>query len=238
MTNLMFFYGIFRKDHPASQSLVDQGCVWVGSRTVPGYTLYTTQRGDGVWARPAEGEFVRGDLWEVPEQVMYNYLDPCEGHPHNYRRTDAQTHRGERCIIYVMQHDVENKGAVLVGEEWRQRMRLFVYGTLKRGDIRNHVLTNGRGRLAEKARLNDFVLYTNGGYPCAVPSPGDHVEGEVWEIPTSLVGELDAIEGHPDLFRRSDCVLQDGSEAVFYQYMRPVGNLSRLGAEWVVDDRF
>lgn len=116
----MFFYGLFRADQVLAPDLKSAGGVCLGPRTVPGYTLFSTVDGRGVFARPAEGKEAKGDLWELPTELVEGWVDRCEGHPHNYRRTPAMTTDGEECEIYVMTHAVEaHPGYVMpVGAEW------------------------------------------------------------------------------------------------------------------------
>lgn len=91
-------------------------------------------------------------------------------------------------------------------------IRLFVYGTLQRGERLNSVLTSSdrpANFLGEARTLPGFRLYTNGSYPICAPQVLTHshaevcqpdpsydvaVEGEVWEVPTLLLDKCDRIE--------------------------------------------
>ena len=80
-------------------------------------------------------------------------------------------------------------------------MRLFVYGTLLRGE-RNH-------RHLAHARLVDahvtqprFTLLDLGAYPGLVASGAPAVHGEIYEVDAATLRALDRFEGHPNLFRR------------------------------------
>jgi len=85
------------------------------------------------------------------------------------------------------------------GGEGSSPVRIFVYGTLRRGEKRHFIL---RGcRFLGEATVKGFVLYDLTDYPGMVP--GDmEVKGEVYEIPEELLKTLDVVEGTPDLYSR------------------------------------
>ena len=112
----MFFYGLFRRDK-LGDSLLHSGGSYIGPRTVPGFTLFSTLNGSGVFARPAEGKEIKGDLYELPDETVVDEIDYYEGHPHNYVRREVSTTEGELCEVYVMQHSVEGF-TMEVGSEW------------------------------------------------------------------------------------------------------------------------
>lgn len=89
---------------------------------------------------------------------------------------------------------------------------VFVYGTLLRGGANHDVLARlgarfvARAGTAEPRRLVDL-----GPYPALLPRDDERdreatrVFGEVYVVPDSALGDLDAFEGCPDLYRR-ECV--------------------------------
>jgi len=99
-------------------------------------------------------------------------------------------------------------------------MDVFVYGTLKQGQCRNHVLTNYGGTLLGKAEVQG-VLYDLGAYPAAVLTNANKTFlGEVWSIPDDQSEEclqvLDRIEGHPDYYQRARITVGDRRNVVAY----------------------
>jgi len=68
--------------------------------------------------------------------------------------------------------------------------RLFVYGTLKRGD-RNDFMMRGYKYLGPHT-ISDYVMVDLGPYPAAVPSEGRCIVGELYEVDDFR--ELDAFE--------------------------------------------
>ncbi len=94
------------------------------------------------------------------------------------------------------------------------RARVAVYGTLKRGQRRHGLLERDAVRFVERRAIPGYALFaTPFGYPAAVPLekvPDEYavdktavVHCEVYEMPRSLLDELDEVEGAPHLFRRA-----------------------------------
>src|SRR5690242_2147493 len=90
----------------------------------------------------------------------------------------------------------------------KARTRVFVYGTLKRGQ-RNHRLLAGQHFEGEAATRPLYRLYDLGRYPCLVEDPanGLAVCGEVWSVDQATLRRLDELEGVPVLFSRKDIAL-------------------------------
>ena len=100
---------------------------------------------------------------------------------------------------------------------------LFVYGTLKR-DKKNHYALANAHYLNESCTSPDYLLVDLGPYPGMVEKPqeGFSVQGELFEIPYSLLLELDKIEGSPYLFNLELITLADGSKAFAYLYKQSI----------------
>lgn len=79
-------------------------------------------------------------------------------------------------------------------------MRLFVYGTLKRGYFNNsQMVYDGAEFIGPYVTEPEFDLFSLGGFPAMVP--GTHrVYGELWEINSIL--PFDILEGHPNFYTR------------------------------------
>ena len=122
---------------------------------------------------------------------------------------------------------------------------LFVYGTLKKKNSRNHVLREGK-YLGTAETFEDYTLYNCGAFPAMVKAKEDvrtGVLGEVYEVPTSLLdGSLDHIEGRPFLYDRevvslkdNDLVTSDGQKvtnATAYVFQQDYKRYPHLGREW------
>lgn len=84
-------------------------------------------------------------------------------------------------------------------------MKVFVYGTLKRGYWNNRLLFNCE--YVKDHTLNGYKLY-NAGFPVATPAEGCSVVGEVFEIPKDIepqvIASLDRLEGVPTMYTREE----------------------------------
>lgn len=94
-------------------------------------------------------------------------------------------------------------------------MRLFVYGSLKRGHP--HAWRLGGAPLLTVIRtVPGYQLVDLGEYPGMRPGGVGAVMGELYEIDPGRMAALDHFEGHPTLFLRAEVPLADGSRAVAY----------------------
>lgn len=95
-------------------------------------------------------------------------------------------------------------------------MRLFVYGTLMKGQSSHHLLAGARplGPVATQPR---YALLDLGAYPALVPGEGV-VRGELYQIAPEALADLDAYEG--EAYRRVAVALEDG-EAQGYLFAAP-----------------
>jgi len=113
-------------------------------------------------------------------------------------------------------------------------MRIFVYGSLRRKQGNSHWMTNAQlmGEHTEK----NFVLYSLGHYPGAVPGEGG-VIGEVYRIDASTLSELDALRTQGGEYKRHLIQTPYGS-AWMYVYQRPVDGLTKIeSGNWLDRDK-
>ncbi len=106
---------------------------------------------------------------------------------------------------------------------------LFVYGTLMRGGVRHRVLANQRF-LGEARTRKQYALFDLRAYPGLVhsPSEGQAIHGELFEIDTGLIPELDRIEGAPSLYRLEPILIEGYSGEVFaYFYQGGIEGFAR-----------
>ncbi|WP_041440137.1 gamma-glutamylcyclotransferase [Thermovibrio ammonificans] len=81
------------------------------------------------------------------------------------------------------------------------KVKLFVYGSLKRGYWNNRLLRKCR-YLGTGVTKEPFKLYSV-GFPYAVPdSRGLPVKGEVYEVDLKTLKDLDNLEGCPNHYKR------------------------------------
>lgn len=97
-------------------------------------------------------------------------------------------------------------------------MKLFVYGTLKRGG-KYHFYLGEASLVAEHAVANGGLYDTGLGYPAMVLSESEKITGEVYDIPAELWPALDDLEGYTggaatDLFNKLTITVEANGEEV------------------------
>ena len=98
--------------------------------------------------------------------------------------------------------------------------RVFVYGSLREGEI-NHGVMAGARRIGPATTRRGIGLVQVGPYPSLVFEPveklaGQCVRGELYEVDDAGLARLDEFEGHPDWFARVEITLDDGSLVMAY----------------------
>ncbi len=79
--------------------------------------------------------------------------------------------------------------------EAQRLTRIFVYGTLKRGQP-NHGHLRGQRFVSAASTRPEYRLHDLGGYPGMVRAEqhGVSVEGEVWDVDEACLHDLDVVE--------------------------------------------
>ena len=81
-------------------------------------------------------------------------------------------------------------------------MNLFVYGTLRKKDIRSSFLENSK-YLGEFVTQPKYSLYNLGSFPAITKDGDTAIVGEVYEInDADTLYQIDLIEGHPNFYTR------------------------------------
>lgn len=93
--------------------------------------------------------------------------------------------------------------------------RLFVYGTLMRGE-RAHPLLAGAPLVGEAATEPAFDLVDLGDFPALVAGGATSVRGELYRVSPAQLAALDDYEGHPGFYRRTPIRLIGGGRAHAY----------------------
>jgi gamma-glutamylcyclotransferase (GGCT)/AIG2-like uncharacterized protein YtfP len=94
-------------------------------------------------------------------------------------------------------------------------LRLFVYGSLLRGEPAHHLLDRAR-YLADASTAPGFALVDFVDWPGMLREGGAAVRGELFAVPAALVPALDRYEDHPAVFVREQIELADGTRAEAY----------------------
>jgi gamma-glutamylaminecyclotransferase len=115
-------------------------------------------------------------------------------------------------------------------------MRVFTYGTLKRGH-RLHSHLCGQRFIGEAWTRPEFRLHNCGWYPALVESgDGRAIHGELRDVDEATLDQLDEVEEVGNgLYERRLIPLQppfDDSPAISYVYLGDVTGLTDCGDEW------
>lgn len=115
--------------------------------------------------------------------------------------------------------------------------RLFVYGTLKRGDVRAGALA-GQNFLGEAWTEPQYRLFDCGEYPALVEVAidGIRVQGELYDVSPDRLAMLDEVEGVAEgLYARQPIALAppfEASPVEAYFYRQSVHGLPDCGERW------
>ena len=116
---------------------------------------------------------------------------------------------------------------------------LFVYGTLKRGDVRAPLL-DGQHYLGQAKTTQSYRLFNVGEYPALVQAAplglaGRSIHGELWSVDDRCLARLDEEEGVDEgLYERRMIGLVDTQAAWTYLYMHSTQGLADCGDHWAI----
>ncbi len=96
--------------------------------------------------------------------------------------------------------------------------KVFVYGTLKRGNSIRGLDSWGDAEFVGNAvtSKNKFTLYSLGAFPAVSKDGSDHIAGEVWSVDDDVLNTLDSIEGYPDFYNRMQVDTTQGLAWMYY----------------------
>lgn len=109
---------------------------------------------------------------------------------------------------------------------------LFVYGTLKQG-FSNHYFLKDAEFVAPAKTVERYALFVD-EFPHVYPKdPVCSIQGEVYHVDFSTLTRIDALEGHPNFYRRElvEVRLQSGeaTKAWIYFHSKGAGQLIASG---------
>jgi gamma-glutamylcyclotransferase (GGCT)/AIG2-like uncharacterized protein YtfP len=110
----------------------------------------------------------------------------------------------------------------------------FFYGTLKKGQCRNGVLSEQEYIGPAKTKPN-YLMYNCGSFPALVEvaeGEGKEIEGELWRVKDSLIPVLDRIEGAPWLYKLNNVRTDVEGEVKTYLYQQDTSRLRECGVLW------
>ncbi|MBU9713431.1 gamma-glutamylcyclotransferase family protein [Evansella tamaricis] len=104
---------------------------------------------------------------------------------------------------------------------------VFVYGTLRKGEVNHHFLTSAN-LLSDEAWTTGTLYDTGLGYPALLEKGTDHIYGEIYEVDDEVLASLDVLEGYEvdgseNLYERKKILLNNDNEhtEAFTYYISP-----------------
>lgn len=93
------------------------------------------------------------------------------------------------------------------------KRKVFVYGTLKQGFGNHRVMERAKSSLIGTFKtLPEFTMLHLGGFPGIIDGGHTAITGELWEV--EEIEGLDALEGHPTFYRRTEILLEGYDQPV------------------------
>ena len=95
-------------------------------------------------------------------------------------------------------------------------MKLFTYGTLKKGHYNNYLL-NGAEYLGS-SKIKGYQCINSPGFPYAIKAKDDSsiIIGDVFEIERHHLSTTDRLEGYPIHYNRSEVETDYGTAWIYY----------------------
>jgi len=111
--------------------------------------------------------------------------------------------------------------------------RVFVYGTLKRGEPNHEVIRDARNGsaeylgMAETVHRYPLVIASRYNIPFLVKAPdaGHKIIGEIFQVDETMLNFLDQFEGHPQYYERESIPIKwldppaDSEESVWVYFL-------------------
>jgi gamma-glutamylcyclotransferase (GGCT)/AIG2-like uncharacterized protein YtfP len=97
--------------------------------------------------------------------------------------------------------------------------KIFVYGTLKRGDRHRGLdqWADGSEFVGEAVTTKPlYSLYDLGAFPAANLQGDSHISGEVWRVDDRTMRDLDRIEGYPAFYKRTQIETTQGTAWMYH----------------------
>jgi gamma-glutamylaminecyclotransferase len=112
-------------------------------------------------------------------------------------------------------------------------MKIFVYGTLKTGHCRSHLLADQKF-VCDAETEDGYAIFNCGGFPGLVESETGIVEGEIWQVDEQYVDYLDKIEGSPFLYKLEPVKINgfENIPAYAYFWQKSTEKLKKCGPIW------
>ena len=115
--------------------------------------------------------------------------------------------------------------------------KVFVYGTLRTGDVRSGVLSDmqlqGQAKfIKETTTSSRYTLVDLGAFPGLIEGGDTSVVGEIWEIDHYTKQYLDLMEGVPLLYQDKPVKIDDEEDIFAYFLVNPRGYPEIKSGDW------
>ena len=113
----------------------------------------------------------------------------------------------------------------------RGRQKVFVYGTLLRGEVNHHWLQGAR-LLGEWRTPPCFTLVDLGPFPAVCKGGGQRVFGELYEADPRGMKALDELEGYPTHYDRQFLRTPWGAAWIYFMHYPPGSGVVVPSGNW------
>jgi len=105
-----------------------------------------------------------------------------------------------------------------MGGDQLEKVRVFVYGSLKKGFGNHPYHLSKANMIGEAETLPQYSLFSLGSFPGVIKGGVTSVQGELYEVDREELRSLDQLEGHPGFYQRE---VIDTSEGEAWIYLLP-----------------
>ena len=100
----------------------------------------------------------------------------------------------------------------------KDSMKVFVYGSLKRGNnVRGMQFFQGAIRVGQaQTTAGIYSMLDLGSFPGVILDGKHDINGEVYIIDEQILSQLDAIEGYPDFYDRTEVETTEGKALMYF----------------------
>ena len=99
-----------------------------------------------------------------------------------------------------------------------KKMKVFVYGSLKRGNnVRGMHFFQDAVRVGQaQTTAGIYSMLDLGSFPGVILDGQHDINGEVYVIDELILSQLDAIEGYPDFYDRTEVDTTEGKAMMYF----------------------
>ncbi len=112
---------------------------------------------------------------------------------------------------------------------------VFVYGTLRRGEVNHYYLEDAR-YCGPHATQPHYKMFSLGAYPAVVKGGPDRIQGEVYRVNGRTLCHLDKLEGYPRAYKRK-LIPTPWGRAWIYLYRESLQGRRRIPDGFWKDER-